>query len=310
MIRLFRRYPLLLYMLQWLKRVSLPGFRGIPVYFAIRFYFHQLLDESINLKASAIAFNLFLGTIPALMFLLSLLPYLSIGMIEVYIMDAIREGLPSDVAPLIAVTVHDVLATKRGGLLSFTLLIALYFASNGVYAMIETFDIHDPRSFITKRIRAIWMTLAIMFFSVLTIGIYWAFELLLGWMTVRVEGFDIIAIWGVRIMKYVLTMGFISLTVSFIYYYGPRHSMRWKRFSPGAVLTTLLLLITSWAVAYYFEHFARYNLLYGSLGGLIALMLWFYFNAVAIVVGYELNRGLIQARNQLKSKYRGFRLGN
>ncbi len=305
-----RRYPWLVRFLQRFKRVSLPGFRGIPLYFAIRFYFHQLLDESINLKASAIAFNLFLGTIPGLMFLLSLLPYLPLGGVEAYIFEAVRNGFPSEVVPIIENTVHDVLATKRGGLLSFTLLIALYFASNGVYAMIETFDIHDPRSFITKRIRAMWMTLAIMLFSVLTVAVYLSFEVLLNWMVDRMEGPSELELWGVRGMKYVLTVLFIWLTVSFIYYYGPRSAMRWKRFSPGAVLTTILLLVTSWAVAYYFEHFARYNLLYGSLGALIALMLWFYFNAVAIVVGYELNRGLVYAQAKLRAQRRRFWSGS
>ncbi len=302
----FRRFPFLLRFLQSLKRISLPGFRGIPLYFAIRFYFHQLLDESINLKASAIAFNLFLGTIPGLMFLLTLIPYLPIKGLAQYIMIAVREGLPPDVVPLIERTVYDVVHNPRGGLLSFTLVIALYFASNGVYAMIETFDIHDPRSFVKKRITAIWMTLVIMLFSIFTIALYVGFEFLIDWLLGRWFPHGSWKLWLLEGMRYALSLTFIWLTVSFIYFYGPRSSMRWKRFSPGAVLATLLLLMTSAAVGYYFEHFARYNLLYGSLGALIALMLWFYFNAVAIVVGYELNRGLVYARKKLAVQSRRF----
>ncbi len=303
-----RRFPFLLRLLQAMKRVTLPGFRGIPLYFAIRFYFERLLDESINLKASAIAFNLFLGTIPGLMFLLTLIPYLPLGDLDRYIMMVVREGLPPGVVPIIEKTVYDVIHTPRTGLLSLTLIIALYFASNGIYAMIETFDIHDPRSFIKKRIVAIWMTLVIMAFSLVTIALYLGLGFLINWLGNGWLPAGSWELWLLEAAKYGFSLAFIWLTFSFIYFYGPRSSMRWKRFSPGAVLATILLVVTSAAVGYYFEHFARYNLIYGSLGALIALMLWFYFNAVAIVVGYELNRGLVYARKQLGTQRRRVQL--
>ena len=84
--------------------------------------------------------------------------------------------------------------------------------------------------------------------------------------------------------------------VSLLYNAGDPTARRYKLFSPGALLAVFLVLLISQALAFLFGHITDYNALYGSIGAILAVQLWIYFNMIALLVGYELNSSIARAR--------------
>jgi len=94
-----------------------------------------------------------------------------------------------------------------------------------------------------------------------------------------------------------IIIAFVALlSVSFLYYYAPSKRSRYRFFSPGSIMATLLLILSSLAFSYYISHFGRYNKLYGSIGTLLALLIWFNMNAFVLLIGFELNVSIRNAR--------------
>ena len=87
--------------------------------------------------------------------------------------------------------------------------------------------------------------------------------------------------------------------ISIIYYYAPAIHQKWKFVSIGSIISTILSLAISYAFSYYISNFATYNKFYGSIGALIALMIWFFLLALIILVGYELNASVHKAKHQV-----------
>ena len=87
-----------------------------------------------------------------------------------------------------------------------------------------------------------------------------------------------------------MLLSFATLTsVSLIYYWAPVKKQRVGFFSAGSVLATGMFFVLSWGLGIYLDNFNRYNLLYGSIGTLLMLMFWMYFNCIVLLMGYELN---------------------
>jgi membrane protein len=98
--------------------------------------------------------------------------------------------------------------------------------------------------------------------------------------------------------RYAILIGLILLSVSLVFKYGPASKAPWRLISPGAVLATFLVVLSSAVFGFYVSHFARYNQLYGSIGTLLIIQLWIYINAIGLIVGYELNASVAHARSE------------
>ena len=91
------------------------------------------------------------------------------------------------------------------------------------------------------------------------------------------------------------------MSISILYYYGPADKSGWRFLSAGSITATTLSVITSLGFSYYVNNFAQYNQLYGSIGTLLVILLWMYFNSIILLLGFELNASIISAKEkQLK----------
>jgi membrane protein len=96
--------------------------------------------------------------------------------------------------------------------------------------------------------------------------------------------------------KWFVILALTFLAISFLYYLAPSRKTKWRFFTPGSILATLLSIITSIGFSYFVNHFAPFNKFFGSIGTLIAVMLWMNFNALALLAGFELNASIRNAR--------------
>lgn len=287
-----------------LKKYSLPGFQGLKAYDVLSFFLKGVYDGALDTRASSMAFKFFLALFPGVIFLFTLIPYLPIEGFETEIFELLQGLLPKEAYNLSIETIQDILLNKHGSVLSVNFIIAIYFAGNGVKAMVQEFNnglnIENQRNYISTQLVSLFLVF------ILTIVLFVSIAAIVtsGWFIDylnKIHYFENIPLYGLlEWSTWIILFGLFFFAISFIYYYGPSKQDKWNFFSPGALLASILTLITSIAFSYYVNNFAQYNKLYGSIGTLISIMLWLYFNSLVLLIGFELNTSLKSARNKIE----------
>ncbi|MEQ8241272.1 MAG: YihY/virulence factor BrkB family protein, partial [Cyclobacteriaceae bacterium] len=188
----------------------------------------------------------------------------------------------------------------RGGLLTFGALFSLYLATNGMMSLMKAFNAcyktTERRSFIKTRLVGTALTfmlaLALMLASILLVAGNVAIQFVtdLEWLDIQVYQFYIL-----YFVRFLVLFVVFFLAISFIYYFGPAVHYNWRFFSIGSLIATALCMLVTYGFSYYVSNFATYNKLYGSLGVLIALMIWQEILSIVMLVGYEVNASIHQA---------------
>lgn len=281
-----------------LQNVVLPGFDGVPLYDAVWFFIRGLQKGSLNTRASSISFNFMLAVGPAVIFLLTLIPYLPITNFQQGLLGVFNNILPENSYIAIESLLNEIFH-KRGGLPIFGLLLSLFFAHKGIVGILEAFSASyhaiDTRGFYNRRLIAV--VLVIIFYLLIIIAALIIFfsrsfvEQLVGSGYIKTNTTYLMLLIGKWIVIIALTYFFIS----FLYYLAPQHKTKWRFFSAGSIIATILTLIASLGFSYFVNHFAPLNQFYGSIGAIIALMLWFNFNALTLLIGFELNASIRNA---------------
>lgn len=282
------------------KKMSIPGFNGVPVYYVIKFFFSGIKNGYLATRASAIAFNFALAIFPTMLFLFTLIPFFPIQNMQAEILQLIREFLPENAFQYLESTLVSTLTVKKGGILSFGALASLFFSTNAIHALIQAFNntYHsiDTRNWTTTRMVStflVFITFILVTTSVALI-IFGQFVL-----TKLVESGILemnITFYLITFGKWVVVIALFFFTISFLYYFAPAKKTQWKFISAGSTLATILALLTSIGFSYFVNNFGQYNKLYGSIGTLMVILLWLYFNSFALILGFELNASINNAQ--------------
>lgn len=280
------------YLLQKSKRLYLPGFEGVPLYDVLRFLYRQLRTYGFFERAAAISYNFILSIPPALLFIFTLipnLPFLSKHNIQVQLHSLIFDIIPSPVYNKEVIKfVDSFIYESRIGLLSFSLLFSLFFASSAMMGLMRSFNKKYvgfvKRKGIVQRWEAIKLTM-------LLFGLLLVYLLLLisqgALVKVFIKSSDWRAIFGYT--RWTLIILLLFYVIGFIFRYAPAVEKRWKINSPGTILATSLSILASLGFAIFVDNFGRYNVLYGSIGTIMMVMVLIYINALALLIGFELN---------------------
>ncbi|MCC6690543.1 MAG: YihY/virulence factor BrkB family protein [Bacteroidia bacterium] len=277
------------------RKIVLPGFEGFPLYDVMIFFIRGLQKGAITTRASSLAFNFFLAIFPSIIFLFTLIPFVPVDNFQITLFELLREVMPKSAFDAAEDTIADIVKNQHGSLLSVGFISALYFSTNGVNAMIEGFNSTqhemENRSWIKQRLIALLLVIITTLTLIVAIAIIIYSELILKQIPLGNYSYYFI-LFGRSIVIFLLFL----IVIAFDYYLGPSHKRRSKFFSPGAIFSTILTLITSLGFAYYVNHFGQYNKLYGSIGTLIIVLLWIYFNSIVLLLGFELNASIHSAR--------------
>lgn len=286
-----------------LKQIKLGKQYQVPLYDVLVFFFREVTKPDLTMRASAITFSFFLALFPGTLFLFTLIPYIPINDLDVIILDFFSEVMPDSAFDAVKTTISDIVSKQQSGLLSFGILLALYFSTNGLNALMESFnksyDIFESRSFLHQRGMALLLTLlevaVLVVAVVLILGGSLAIDVLVMYGLIKASYIAVL----LRVMEWLIILILIYIGVSLLYYFGPAVNRRWKFFSIGSVVATVLFIVTSTGFSYYINHFGTYNKLYGSIGTLIVVMLWMNLNSLIILVGFELNAAVYINRSLL-----------
>jgi membrane protein len=287
------------------KRRILPGFNGVPLYDASTFFFAELKKSGLSSRAKSISFDFAMAIPAVLICIFTIIPYLPVS--KQFTKELLR--LTRSITPnqssynFVNSFLTDFLNTPRVGLLSFSFLLVIFYASNAMVSVIGTFDtaIYKQRrrsGYVRKRLKALRLTIVVLGLLIgtilLLIGQGILFSYLMKWW--KLKGSDVV--W-ISILRWLITITLFFYSISFIYRYAPSVKKRWPIVTPGSILATFLMLATTFIFSFWVNHFNNFNKIYGSIGTVMILMLLIYINSLILLIGFELNLSITFLKTSL-----------
>ncbi len=276
---------------KWSSKIVLPGFEGLTLYAVVMFLVESFQKAQYGTRSAAISFKFFAAIFPSLVFLLSLIPYVPIDNFQEDLLFYLSEMLPHNAYSLIEHTMNDLITRKHNVLLSIGFLFSLFYASNGLNALLDSFNdsyqIEKKRSNLKQRFISFGGFAAITIFLILAIS-----SLILGEVAIHTlfkGGLSQIGNVLFHLIRWVVIIGGTIFSVSTLYNIGNPERKQWKYFSSGATLATITIILASKGLIFYFDNFGKYNELYGSIGSLLIVLIWLQTISYILLVGFELS---------------------
>ena len=277
------------------KKICLPGFEKVPLYDVIIFFIGQINKVGISDRASAVSFNFLMAIPAATIFLCTLIPYMPISReITIELLDLTKSVAPNEnTYKLVANFLNDFLNTPRSGLLSIGFILAVYYASNAVLSMMRSFNRSlvtvKQRSFLGERWTAIRLTTVLILLIMATVTLLVTQGELFRYLMKSININNPAIRWILYSVRGVIIILLVLYSIGIIYKYAPAITKRWKLASPGTILATFLVVLSTYLLSFWVNNFASYNKVYGSIGTLLILMFLIYVNSLILLIGYELN---------------------
>ncbi len=242
--------------------------------------------------AAQLSYYCFLALFPAILFLLAIASFFPLSNLT----DDLGRSLGPFVSPQVLELIQDqmrrIANNEDGGLLTFGVVGAFWSSSAALVSIVgalnRAYDIEEGRPWWKVRLVAIGLTLGVALLilsalSLVLLGPTWADAL------GRATGWGAPFTWAWLVLQWPLVFVLVSTGIGLVYYFGPDADQDWAWITPGAITATILWLLVSLLFKLYIANFTDYNATYGSVGGVIVLLLWFYVSGLAILVGAELN---------------------
>jgi membrane protein len=285
--------------IKWLKSIFLPGFEGVSLYDSFNFFRKEIFSNRFYTRASAVSFSFLMAMPPLLLFFFSLVPYLPLP--EEKIISTISEMLnilsPNDKMKLsIGKLIKDFITHKKTVLLSFSVLLTLFYSSNGMMGLLNTFQKKLPgfkqKKGIHLRLYSIMLTLLLIALIILALFLM----ILQSWVVESLHIDFLQNSFFLKFVTYTLVLSLCFFIVSMIYRYGISTEKRFKLISPGSIIATFLIILTTTIFFYAVNNLVNYDKIYGSIGTLIIFMAWVNFIAQILLIGFELNSSIVVNR--------------
>jgi len=289
--------------IEWTKVYVLPGFSPLPLYTVAAFFFKEIQKDSLPNRATSLAYNFMLAIFPAIIFLFTLIPFLPRGFQD-QLMSLIALILPSKAFVAFEGTIEEIVKIQNGSLLSFGFVLSLFFATNGVHNLMKAFNksslIIETRTWLKRRLIAVILTLVIALSVIVCIGAMTIGEIALTYIKTELHIKGNLTYYAIQFTRWALLGTLYFVTISILYRYGPANAKKWRFFSAGSWLATILAFVTIWGFTFYINHFGSYNKVYGSIGTLIVMMIWLYLNSLILLLGFELNASVDLSKRSVK----------
>lgn len=287
-----------------LKSISFPGFRGKPIYDVLWYFIHGFSKGYLTDRAAAVAYNVFMALFPAVMVLFTLIPYLPLDGVEETIVESIEQLVPHNIAGRVINTIEEIMSRQHGTLMSVGIIMAFYFSSGAIRAFFRGFDMGvnhiGKMSMVRMYGGGLIVTLILGALLLTSIALIIIGNDVLPWFFNKIHFYNGFIITLIDIGRWLLTVFVLLVAIAILYYFGnPDKERKFRLFTPGTIMFTLLFIIGTVGFNYYIVNFSNYNALYGSIGGLIIFMLWMYVNCIMVLIGYELDASIFLAEKKL-----------
>ncbi len=285
----------------WAKRVSLPGLQGEPVYAVLLQFIKAINEGVISQRAASISFSFFMALFPGILMLFTLIPFIPIDNFQKEILDMVERIIPDATSDSVMQVINDIVVRPHGSILSLGFLLALLFSTNGFKSIIIAFNssvhIKKDRSFFNLQWTALVLDVVFTIIAFITIVASIVDEHILnflveynfmkqGWLYY----FILVANWFIMILM-------ILFMVSFLFYYAPTGKRKFQLITAGSSISTFVIVLVMVLFNMYINNFSKYNILYGSIGTLLIILLWIYINSFILLLGFEINASIDSSKS-------------
>ena len=290
--------PIVKNLVGFLEALKIPGYDSFSFYDLAEMYVSGIVKGALSSRAGSISFSFFMALFPFLLFILNLIAFIPIDNFDAVLFNFIELLLPQESQSFFTDIFNDIRQKQRAGLLSSVFLLSVFLTANGVSSIFSSFEgsyhVELSRSFIRQYLYS------------MMVGILLALLLLVGVMALVFFEIFILSnldelipseINWIRIGQLFFYAILIYITVSILYYFGTIEGKKTRFFSPGALMSCLLILLTTYLFGIYIENFSRYNQLYGSIGALLIFLFYIWLNSSLLLLGFELNATLNRLKN-------------
>ena len=248
-------------------------------------------DDLFNLAAQQ-AYYFFFALFPALLTFISIASFFPIHDLTGQIVAMLGRFAPPEVIAIIKEQIVKISQSGHGGVLTFAFLLTLWSRSGAMVSIISSlnaaYDITEGRPLWRVRLTAISLTIGVAFFILISMAL-----VLVGPTVAEhlANSLDLGAAfkWAWWVLQWPVVFGLVTTAIGLIYYFAPDAEQDWAWITPGSVIATFLWVVVSLGLKLYIAYFGNYNETYGTLGGFIVLLTWFYLSGLAILIGAEFN---------------------
>ena len=284
-----------------LRMLRLPGLRGFTLYDLLNLYLRGIVKGALTSRAASIAYSFFMALFPFLLFVLNLIPFVpsffDIDQFDGVLLEFIETLLPADTHVFFTGIFQDIQSKPRGGLLSSVFVLSIFLSANGVNAIFSGFEgsyhVKELRNIFKQYFYAVGVSVLLAFFLLVAVIAFVYFKVTFS--QLLPENMTAV-LWGQNL--FFILLAYFSISV--LYYFGTADGKITRFFSPGALMTLLLFIGSTYLFGIYIDRFSTYNQLYGSIGALLIFMLYTWINAVLLLLGFELNATIRRLKTQQK----------
>jgi membrane protein len=275
---------------------------GLTVAELARRIWRESQEDEILGRAAQLSYYVLLALFPALIVLTALMGLLSVQNYMPELMSYLRNVLPGDALSMVERFLEQVAEGSGANILSFGGLGALWASSSGVTAIMEALNVvydvkEDPRPFWRVRLTAIVLTIGLAGFVIFSVALVLYGEHIAAWVAGWV-GLGPLFTRAWIILQWPVIIALMLTVVACIYYFCPAITQDWRWVSPGSVFAVGMWIVVSLGFKAYVENFGNYNAVYGSIAGVIVLMLWLYLSGAVLLLGGEINAEIEHAATE------------
>ena len=248
-------------------------------------------DDILNLAAQE-AYYFFFALFPALLFVVAIASFFPLQTLTDEVVARLGGIAPSAVIQIINEQLSELGKQNSGGILTFAFLLTIWSSSGAMVSIITTlnaaYDVTETRPWWKTRLIAIGLTVGIAVFTLASMFLVIAGPGLAERIATSMnlgEAFK----WTWWLLQWPVVFFLVALAIGLVYYFAPDVEQDWVWITPGSVLATLLWLVVSLGLKFYYQLVPNANASYGAIGGIMVLMLWFYGSGIALLMGAEMN---------------------
>jgi membrane protein len=278
--------------------MRIPGLHDIPPLDLGKQSLANFKKHDMSTYAAALSYGILFALFPFLIFLIALLGVLDLQEFFDWLLEQAESAFPADAYQRFADIVGQIRSQPQGGLLSFGVIAAIWAASSGIRSLMNALNV----TYEVEETRPAWKLYAL---SVLyTIGlaalmIAATALMLLGpdafeWLADQVGlGDAAVTVW--TWLRFPVLIVLLMIVAAIVYYSCPNVDQPFRLITPGAVVAVVVWVIASVGFSIYVSNFGNYNATYGSLGGVIVMLFYFYLSSAVLLLGAEINAELHRA---------------
>lgn len=288
---------------RYLSRLILPGFQKVPFLTAMEYFVESLKNGILVQRAATITYRMFITIIPIFMALFAAVSFLDESL-RIQLIHGIESVVPDYIWPAIENMIKGVIMKQNGVLLIGSFITGLYLTVLTMNSVITSLNLTyykiETRSSFKQLLVSLLMILAFGILILLGIGIFIGSSYVMHYIDNQLFDSGRIYSASITLLKWVLLLILSFLLISLFYYFAPADKKYFRFFSAGSIFSTIMLVLLLFALNIYFHYFSNYNVLYGSIGALFAILLWLNWSAMIILIGFDLNVSIFVAKQKMQ----------